>query len=101
MSTPSTDRAAATKIIDAVVAAGWTLDYVDDGGDRVKVTTTREAWDAINAVDTATLYVRDAGAPGRYAVVLFVLGNEPFEVAADYSTTLAEPIESVTDAWDA
>ena len=97
MSAPSTDRAAITKIIRALLAAGYTLDYVHDGGERVKVSTESEALDAIDAVDAATLYVEHADL--RASHVLFVLGNSPEEVAADYGVSLEPVIGPLTESW--
>lgn len=98
MTTPTTDRAAATAIIRAVIHAGWRLDRVNDGGDVIPVTTVREALEAIFAVDMAHLFVQH---PETDAVgwIWFVLGNDPEEVAADHTVNLSPAIDPLTDAW--
>ena len=63
------------KINKALLAAGYTLDYVHDGGERVKKRTQSEALDPIDAVDAATLYVEHAHFAHLFCP--FVLGNSP------------------------
>ena len=98
MSTPSTDRAAATAIIRGVINAGWRLDRVNDGDDVIPVTTVTQALDAIFAVDMAHLFVQH---PATDAVgwIWFVLGNEPEEVACDHTVNLSPAIDPITDKW--
>ena len=97
MSTPKDDKAAIRAIIRAVRAAGWHLDHVNDGEEETAVTTEEAALDAITAVDEARLYVRKQG---RRGWVLFVMGNEPYEVAANYTVNLTDAIDPLTDSWD-
>jgi len=97
MAAPSTDRAAATQIIRALIHEGWRPRTVDDGGDDVKVVTVTEALDAIFAVDAAHLHVEHRN--GEWGWVWFVLGNDPEEVAADYTVNLSDAIDPVTDRW--
>lgn len=97
MSTPKDDKAAIRAIIRAVRAAGWHLDHVNDGEEEIAVATEEAALDAITAVDEARLYVRKQG---RRGWVLFVMGNEPYEVAADYTVGLTDAIDPLTDSWD-
>lgn len=96
---PKSDEDAARQIIDALLAAGYVLDHVDDGGDEVKVRTTDDAWEAIDAVEDATLYVKT----GRDAVALlhvrFVLGNSPDEVVCDHAVRLSPVIDPVCHKW--
>jgi hypothetical protein len=103
MTTPSTDRSAIAQIIKAVKAAGWVLDHVDDGEDGIPAYDTAQiALNAITAVDTAYLYVHEkAGGPGgTKGWIYFVLGNEPFEVAADYTLNLESAIGPLMEGWD-
>lgn len=98
MSAPSSDKAAATQIIRGLIHDGWRLDRVYDGGEDIDVTTVTQALDAIFAVDMAHLHVkhRDTGKTGW---VWFVLGNDPEEVAADYTVNLSDAIDPITEKW--
>lgn len=97
MSKPKTDKAAIRQIIRTVRHAGWELVYVSDGEEGVPTRTEREALDAVTARDQAHLVVRK---PDEVGWVFFVLGNDPEEVASDYTINLTEPIEAVTDKWE-
>jgi len=100
MSNPSTDRSAISQIIDGLFADDWTLVEVDDRGDENVPTPTKpEALDAVMAVEDAYLHVEHTGNSDT-GWVRFVMGNEPYEVAADYSVNLATAIEAVTDRWE-
>lgn len=96
MSLPKTDSAAIRQIIRAVRADGWEFRYVNDGEDNVIVENEKKALEAITAVDLAYLFVKKDGLRGY---ILFVLGNSPEEVAADYTVNLSKSIEKVTDKW--
>ena len=96
MSAPKTDEAAIRAIIRALRAAGWELDSVNDGEELIETRTESDAIEAITAVDQANLYVVKTGRTGR---VFFVLGNDPKEVACDYTTNLSDAIEPLTDTW--
>lgn len=98
MSMPSTDRAAVGKIIRGLINAGWGLDRVFDGEEDVPVTTVSQALHVIFSVDMAHLHVKNP-ATGETGWVWFVLGNEPEEVAADYTVNLSEAIDPITEAW--
>lgn len=98
MATPSTDREAVTQIIRALKAAGYVLDYVNDGEESFPVRTETEALDGIFAVDEAVLYVDHP--TERRSHVYFVLGNEPFEVACDYGVSLEPVMGPLTESWD-
>lgn len=98
MSTPSSDRAAATQIIDAVLADGWNLLFVRDGEEDVKVKTRNEALEAIFAVDMAHLFVYHRKT-GKTGWIWFVLGNDPEEVVADHTVNLSDSIDPITDKW--
>jgi hypothetical protein len=103
MSTPSTDKAAIRQIIRALIAAGHTLAFVYDGEEDVPVTNETEAIDAIMAVDQAHLHVHLPLQPLREqerGYVFFVLGNEPYEVACDYTLNLDPVLGPLTSSWD-
>jgi hypothetical protein len=94
MSAPSSDRAAIRQVIRALRGANHTLTRVWDGEEFVPVSNERDAVEAIMATDESTLYVGNEW-------VMFILGNEPFEVAADYSMGLENVIEPLFDRWEA
>ena len=99
MATPSNEGAAVRALIRAVRADGWVMTVVDDGGDEdeiIPVRTEGEALEAIFAVDEAYLYFTRSG---ERAWIRFVLGNEPEEVACDYTVNLSDAIDPVTDKW--
>ena len=98
MSTPSSDKAAATAIIRGVIHEGWRLDRVYDGEEDIDVTTVTEALDAIFAVDMAHLHLHHPKTDER-GWIYFVLGNEPEEVACDHTVNLSPAIDPITDKW--
>lgn len=97
MSAPESDSAAIRQIIRALRAAGWQLGQVEDGGETFDVKTEQEAIDGITAVDEAWLHVQHTD--GRTGYVFFVMGNEPFEVANDYTVNLSDAIDPLTEGW--
>ena len=99
MTAPSSDRAAVRQIIRAIRASGWVLVSVYDGEDRIPVANETEALDAIFAVDEATLTVAEGTPTGPSGWVYFVLGNDPEEVAADYTINLEHAIGPLTEGW--
>lgn len=97
MSAPSNDRAAIRQVIRALKAAGYELDYVSDQEEGVFVKTETEAIEAIMAVDDAILYVFRGEEPNRW--VRFVMGNDPEEVAADWTVSLSPVLDPLTEGW--
>lgn len=97
MSAPSSDRAAIRQIIRALLAADHTLVEVNDGEEQFTVKNEREAIEGIMAVDVATLWVRKPD--GEVSFILFVLGNDPEEVAADYGVSLSPVLDPLTESW--
>lgn len=96
MSAPQSDRAAIRQTIRALKAAGWSLDSVWDGEESEPVSNESEALKVIMGLDQAHLYVtRD----GENAWVFFVLGNDPEEVINNYTISLDDAIEPLTDGW--
>lgn len=98
MPAPSSDKAGIRQIIRALRDAGWELDYVYDREDETYVATEGAAIDAIMAVDEAFLYVKRTE-NGVRGYVFFVLGNDPAEVAADYTVNLSNVIDPLTESW--
>jgi hypothetical protein len=98
MGTPSTDSAAMKQIIDALREGGCQLLRVNNGEDEIEVSTRAEAITELTAVDSAHLFVSlpNSNAEGW---VWFVQGNDPEEVAADYTTNLSDWIDPVTEEW--
>jgi hypothetical protein len=94
---PKTDEAAARQIMTALLAAGYVLALVDDGEERIPVANADEAWEAIDAVEAATLHVTHP-TEGR-SWLYFVLGNDPDEVLCDHGESLSPVIDPVTHAW--
>lgn len=95
MALPKTDEQAIRAIIRAARKGGWELRFVRDGEEQVPTFTEREAIEAITAVDEASLHLRLVD---QRAWIYFVLGNEPYEVAADYTTNLVE-VDDLLDKW--
>lgn len=98
MTTPSSDRAAATQIIRGLIHAGWRPDFVYDGEEDIDVVTVTQALDAIFAVDMAHLNVKHP-TTGEKGWVWFVLGNSPEEVVADHTVNLSDAIDPITRGW--
>ena len=105
MTAPSTDRAAVRQIIRALKGAGWVLARVYDGEGHPAVASETEALNAIFAVDEAYLHVvkgyDDLRQDHARGWVRFVLGNEPFEVAADYTVNLEPALGPLFERWEA
>lgn len=98
MTAPSSDQAAIRQIIRALRADGWVLLLVDNCEEEIRVRTEAEAIDAIMAVDAAYLIVAEGTPTGNRGWVFFVLGNDPEEVAADYTVNLTA-VDNVTTSW--
>lgn len=96
MSAPQTDEAGIRQTIRALRAAGWELEYVDDGEDETLVSNEDKAVKAVTAVDDAILVV---GKDSKRAWVRFVLGNAPDEVVCDYTVNLSDALEPMFESW--
>jgi hypothetical protein len=106
VSTPKDDKSAIRLIIRAIRAAGWDLDYVDDREEETPVKTEAEALDLIMDLDEVFLVVtRLDPQPGSSVKlktrghVFFVLGNDPDEVACDYTVNLEPAIGPLIESW--
>lgn len=100
MTAPSSDSAAIRQIIRALKAAGYRLDYVNNGEESVGIEYEQDAIDAIMEVDMAWLYVSQPGFAAGGSYIFFVMGNSPEEVAADYTLDLEHVLEPLTDRWE-
>lgn len=80
----STDHAAIVRIVRGMQELGWTCPAYHDSEERVKllVTSPEHIADCLTETDMSTLYFAKGEHKG---CILFVMGNEPFEVAADCS----------------
>ena len=98
---PSNDREAITLILTGMVEKGYVLTETADDtwnpDERVETTTVEAAVEAVMAVDEAVVYL---GTPkGEGAWIYFVLGNDPEEVACNYTTNLDPDLSNITEPW--
>lgn len=95
---PSNDREAITLILTGLVEKGHTVyGVIDDIWDKENVTLTsdpNEAAALVCEVDEAFVYLDD-----REAYIYFVLGNDPEEVACDYTVNLDPDLSNIVDPW--
>lgn len=100
---PSTDKEAITLILRGLGEKGHKVTHVIDDtwnkDERTPVSSVEEAVDLITGVDEAfALFgVDDEGLVNAY--IYFVLGNDPEEVAADYTTNLDPDLSNIVDPW--
>lgn len=95
---PSNDKEAITLILEGLVAAGHTLGgVIDDTWNKDEIqypATIEDAVALVTGVDEAFVYM-----DGQDAYIYFVLGNDPEEVASDYTTNLDPDLSNITDPW--
>lgn len=97
---PKSDREAVTLIVEGLSQQGLMPEKVYNGDEYVEVSTVEEAIEEIMAVDGATLWVDlGKGHAPRYSFLFFVLGNEPYEVLADYGVTMSQFVDPICDPW--
>jgi hypothetical protein len=94
---PSNDREAITLILQGMVDKGHSLTSVNDGEENYPVSTVEEAVGHVTDVDIATVEMTNK--EGEYAWIWFVLGNDPEEVASDYTTNLDPDLRNIVDPW--
>lgn len=98
---PSNDREAVTLILDGLVEKGWSVIEVADDtyntNEREEVSTVAEAVDLVMGVDEAYVFLQKS--PKRIQYIFFVLGNDPEEVACDYTVGLDPDLSNITDPW--
>lgn len=109
MSNPTTERGAMQRIIRALKAVGWNVESVYDGAENIPLTDEQEAIKEVMGVDQAHMYFRRdvvttdaAGKPStehESGWIFFVLGNEPDEVANDYTTNLDPTVKTLIRSW--
>lgn len=98
---PSNDREAITLILQGLVDTGHTIYEVADDtwnlDQRWQVSMVETAVDYVDNVDEAYVFLLT---PNREdAWIRFVLGNEPEEVACDYTTNLDPDLSDIVDPW--
>lgn len=98
---PSNDREAISLILTGMVEAGCTITGVVDDtwnmNDVTEASTADEATGLVTAVDEAYVYITSPGHQEGW--VRFVLGNDPEEVAADYTVNLGKFLEPIVRPW--
>lgn len=83
------------QLIDILAEAGYHF-IVDDGGDKTHTDEPDELIEAIFGVDEAYLFCRtDDGRP--YTHVFLVMGNDGWDVIADYGMSLAPLLDPYLD----
>lgn len=85
------ERRIVANLIAHMQAAGFEIKYVFDTEEEVQCTTTKEAMEAIFAVDLAHLHMQKKGFKRHF--IMLVLGNG-FDIISDYSYTPGDP-----DGW--
>jgi hypothetical protein len=85
------ERKVIAHLIQVATAAGYALHCVDDGEERVRVSTEAEALEAVFAVDESTIRFQHPDEPKSHCAVI-VLGNDGWDCVAD---------ASMGDRWDA
>lgn len=77
------------RLIEALQADGYSV-YADNGEDTPVIGTMDELLEELFAVDEARVLARKDGVKGW---ALLVLGNDGWDVIADYTTNLTETID--------
>ena len=97
---PSTDREAISLIIDGLIERGCKPTVARDGdNDDVSFieAAPQEFLDWLTSCDESVLFVDLPN--GDDAYVYFVLGNEPYEVASDYTVNLEKFLDPIVQPW--
>ena len=98
---PSNDQEAIFLILKGLTDKGYVLTEVADDtwnpDERVTAETVDEAVEAVTAVDEAVVYLGTPAGEGGW--IFFVLGNDPEEVACNYTTNLDPDLSNITDPW--
>jgi len=100
MTAPISDKAAIRQVIRALRASDHKIYGGHDGEEEVTYFNASED-DIIGdmtACDSSKLYVTLPD--GTEGWILFVLGNEPFEVICDHTTNLSDVLDPLAEAWE-
>lgn len=88
------ERKVVRHLIRSMKEKGWSIKHVDDGGDRVKCATEKEAMDTVFSVDDATIRFRKGDIQ---RAVYIVLGNDGWDCICDHS--MSDP-DDVNDDFE-
>jgi hypothetical protein len=95
---PSNDREAITLILEGLVNAGHTITAViDDTWNKDEKTYTSDVTEAVSlctGVDEAFVLLDNES-----QWIYFVLGNDPEEVASNYTVGLDPDLSNIVDPW--
>lgn len=98
---PSNDREAVTLILEGLAKKGYRVTEVMDDtycpDERTAVTEVSEAIELVMGVDEAFVYLLTPDMLPGY--IFFVLGNDPEEVACDYTVNLDPDLSDIVDPW--
>lgn len=85
------------RLLETLIAAGYSL-AVDDGDGDAQAGTVEKLAEIVFSVDSALVEVSE----GRkwLGTVSLVLGNDGYDVIADYHTTLESALRNVNDYAD-
>jgi len=97
VSIPTTDSAAIKQIINGLTEGGCRIESVFDGEEYYPVGTRAEAVRYITNITSAYLNVRLPDESHGY--ILFVPGNDPEEVAVNWTESLHPFIDPVVNPW--
>lgn len=94
--------------MSALIAEGFSIAYVDDGEDSSVPASLDVAVETVASVDVATAGITHPDAIGKRFTLLFILGNDPGEIVADWSCPKDHPISDrlettlcrVADEWE-
>lgn len=100
---PANDRDAVREILTAVTKNSWTVQKVQysDGEFAEDITpesTVEAVLEEVFAVDISYVHVRRTFTD-YYGWMMFVLGNDPEEVLADYTINLEPEVGPLHDKW--
>ena len=98
---PSNDREAISLIIDGLIKRGCKPTLSRDGGSEDLPYTDKEsALDWLTSCDEGVLFVDlPPGAERESSHILFILGNDPEEVAADYGVSISPYLDPIIEPW--
>lgn len=94
------ERRIVANLINHLAAACFVPVAVDDGGERVKCNTAKEAMETIFSVDESHLIVGKLGAPKNHAILL--IGGNGVDIVSDWNYTQGDPdgFNAVMAAFD-